>query len=105
MDLLELLVDDEPRVSTDHGPLGRLSDVLAIARLIAGQGGIAQDAMRADVSSVPRITEEVDQLCEEVEQRIRGLQHFLARAGGREIEATRAVVREIQECGWRLRSE
>lgn len=106
VDLLELLADDEPRISTDQGPLGRLSDVLAISRLLASQGGAAavQDAMRADLSSVPRITEEVDHLCKEVEDHILALQHFLANAGGREIERTRTVAREVQECGWRLRS-
>ena len=47
VNLFQLLDDGEPRISTDHGPLGRLADVLAIARLLAGRGSDVQDAVHA----------------------------------------------------------
>jgi hypothetical protein len=99
-DLLRLL-DGEPRISTDRGPLGRLADVLAIARLLASRGSEVQEAMRIDTSSAEGIPQEVGQLLDELE----GAIHALAHACDREIEVTRTIVRDIQELGWRLRSE
>jgi hypothetical protein len=105
VDLFQLLDDGEPRISTDHGPLGRLADVLAIARLLASRGSEVQDAMRIDTSSAEGIRQEVGQLLHELERAIRALRHGLAHACDREIEATRAIVRDIQELGSRLRAE
>jgi hypothetical protein len=105
MDLIQLFDDGEPRISTDHGPLGRLADVLAIARLLASRGSEVQDAMRIDTSSAEGIRQEVGQLLHELEGAIRTLRHALAQACDREIEVTRAIVRDIQELASRLRSE
>lgn len=105
VDLLALVTEDESRISIDHGPLGRLADVLAIARLLASHANEVQDVMRVDPSSVTQITGEVGQLLDELEGSIHAFHHALARACGREVEVTRTVVRDVQELGWRLRSE
>ena len=70
VDLLRLIDDDEPRISEDHGQLGRLADVLAIARLLASQGRDVQDAMRVDTSSAEGMTEEVGKLLHELLQTV-----------------------------------
>ena len=77
VDLLRLLDDGEPRISTDHGPLGRLADVLAIARLLASRGSEVQDAMRIDTSSAEGIPQEVGQLLDELEGAIHALSSCL----------------------------
>jgi hypothetical protein len=54
----------------DNGLLGRLADVLAIARLVASQGRDVQDAIHNDTPSSAGITDEVKQLLGELEARI-----------------------------------
>ena len=67
VDLFSLFDDGELRVSIDHGPLGRLADVVSIARLLASHGDDVQDAIRAaDTSSLVGILKEVDQLHSEL---------------------------------------
>jgi hypothetical protein len=108
VNLLRLLDDDEPRISTDHGPLGRLADVLAIARILASRGSEVQDAMRVDTSAAEGIPQEVGQLLAELESAIHDFRRALdalSHACGREIEVTRTVVRDIRELGTRLRPE
>jgi hypothetical protein len=103
-DLRGFFDDDEPRTSVDHGSLGRLTDVIAIARLLASQGLDIQHAMRVDTSSTEVITEEIRQLLDELEGRVHALRQRVARACDREVDDTRAVARDVQELGRHLRS-
>src|SRR5688572_3628065 len=89
VDLFSFFDDGGPCTSIDNGLLGRLADVLAIARLVASQGRDVQDAIHNDTPSSARITDEVKQLLGELEARIYAFKQAVDQAFTREIEATR----------------
>lgn len=101
VDLLRLVDQDEFRVSTDHGPHGRLADVIAIARLLASRCGEVQDAMRSDASSARGTAREVRQLLSELEERVQAFQYEIAQACSREIEVARTIALDLSELGER----
>jgi hypothetical protein len=105
VDLLGFVDDDEPRISTDHGPIGRLADVIAIARLLTAERSDVIDVMGRDAASSEKITEEVNRLIDELVGRLDAFRHALARASSREIEVARITAREVEELGLRLLSE
>jgi hypothetical protein len=90
-------IDDEPRISIDPGPLGRLADVIAIARLLTSKASEVQNTMRGGASSAESIAEEVRQLLDELEGRLDGFQHAVAAACRRQLESTRTTARDLQE--------
>src|SRR5689334_9011853 len=97
VDLLQLAGGDEPRTSIDHGPSGRLADVVAIAQLLASHRNDVDAAIRGDRQLTECITKEVRELLDEMEHRCHAFQQELARVFGRELETTRSIARSIND--------
>jgi hypothetical protein len=104
VDLEEFFANDEPRSSVNHGPLGRLAEVIAITRLLTRQGREIQDAMRDQASSAEGIADEVGQFLRELEERVHAFRRATL-ACDHEVDGARAVAHDVHELCGRLRVE
>jgi hypothetical protein len=88
---------DGPRISIDHGSLGRLADILVIARLLSKHEAEVQTAITERVLPGEQITAEVKRLLNELQSRIEAFLGVLARSYEHDVESALKVARRIDE--------
>lgn len=87
--------EDGPRVSTDHGTIGQLGDVLCIGRLLAKHHDDVQGRLVEAGPATEALRAEVTGLVDELESRLQAFVVTLSRSFERDIESLRMVVRDI----------